>query len=42
MGHAAEEVEHKAVVFDVLRAIDPRYGVRLAGLVITAGLLVAM
>lgn len=32
--HAAEEIEHKSVAFDVLRAVDPRYGVRVAGLVI--------
>jgi predicted metal-dependent hydrolase len=32
--HAAEEIEHKAVAFDVLREVDPRYAVRIAGLVI--------
>src|SRR5690606_15070925 len=32
--HAAEEIEHKAVAFDVLQAVDPRYSVRIAGLVI--------
>jgi predicted metal-dependent hydrolase len=31
--HAAEEIEHKAVAFDVLKAIDPRYSIRVAGLV---------
>jgi len=31
--HAAEEIEHKAVAFDVLQAIDPSYVVRMAGLV---------
>ena len=32
--HAAEEIEHKSVAFDVLREVDPRYSVRIAGLVI--------
>ena len=32
--HAAEEIEHKSVAFDVLQAVDPRYHVRVAGLVI--------
>ena len=31
--HAAEEIEHKAVAFDVLRAIDPSYALRISGLV---------
>ncbi len=30
--HAAEEIEHKAVAFDVLRTVDPSYAVRMAGL----------
>lgn len=30
--HAAEEIEHKAVAFDVLQTIDPSYALRLAGL----------
>jgi len=30
--HAAEEIEHKAVAFDVLRQVDPSYAVRVAGL----------
>ena len=30
--HACEEIEHKAVAFDVLREVDPRYAVRIAGL----------
>lgn len=29
--HFAEEIEHKSVSFDVLRAISPGYGMRLAG-----------
>jgi predicted metal-dependent hydrolase len=38
--HAAEEIEHKCVAFDVLREVDPRWSVRIAGLCIaTAGLL---
>jgi predicted metal-dependent hydrolase len=31
--HAAEEIEHKAVAFDVLRAVDDSYALRVAGLV---------
>jgi uncharacterized protein len=30
--HAAEEIEHKAVTFDVLQAVDPSYPLRIAGL----------
>jgi uncharacterized protein len=30
--HAAEEIEHKAVAFDVLATIDPSYALRMAGL----------
>src|SRR5690606_39163110 len=32
--HAAEEIEHKSVAFDVLASVDPRYSVRIAGLAI--------
>ncbi len=32
--HAAEEIEHKSVAFDVLRAVDSRYWVRIVGLAI--------
>jgi uncharacterized protein len=32
--HAAEEIEHKSVAYDVLSAVDPRYRVRAAGLVL--------
>lgn len=37
--HAAEELEHKHVAYDVLQAVDPRYRVRLAGLVMAVILL---
>jgi predicted metal-dependent hydrolase len=38
--HAAEEIEHKSVAFDVLREVDDRYWVRVAGLVLaTVGLM---
>jgi hypothetical protein len=37
--HAAEEIEHKAVAFDVLRAIDPSYALRLGGLALATTLL---
>ena len=30
--HALEELEHKAVAFDVLRAVNPSYALRIAGL----------
>lgn len=30
--HAAEEIEHKAVAFDVLRAVAPSYALRILGL----------
>jgi predicted metal-dependent hydrolase len=29
--HAVEEIEHKAVAFDVLRAVNPSYALRIAG-----------
>jgi hypothetical protein len=37
--HAAEEIEHKAVAFDVLREVDPSYALRLAGLMLATVLL---
>jgi predicted metal-dependent hydrolase len=30
--HAAEEIEHKSVAYDVLQTIDPSYALRIAGL----------
>jgi predicted metal-dependent hydrolase len=39
--HAAEEIEHKSVAFDVLAAVDPRYSVRVAGLAVGLGQLLA-
>lgn len=38
--HACEELEHKSVAFDVLRATNPSYALRVAGLVLGAGCLV--
>ncbi|NVJ13693.1 metal-dependent hydrolase [Myxococcus sp. AM010] len=32
--HAAEEIEHKAVAFDVLRQVAPGYGLRVLGMVL--------
>lgn len=34
--HFAEEIEHRAVAFDLLQAISPRYPVRLLGAVMTS------
>jgi hypothetical protein len=39
--HAVEELEHKAVAFDVLRAVRPSYALRLAGLALGGSLLAA-
>ncbi len=37
--HAAEEIEHKAVAFDVLRRVDDSYALRIAGLVVATATL---
>ena len=37
--HAAEEIEHKSVAYDVLQAVDDRYAVRVAGLAMAIALL---
>ena len=37
--HAAEEIEHKAVAFDVLKVVNPSYALRMGGMALaTAGL----
>lgn len=37
--HASEEIEHKAVAFDVLKAVDDGYALRMAGMVLATALL---
>lgn len=37
--HAAEEIEHKAVAFDVLQSIDPSYQLRMRGLLAATAIL---
>lgn len=37
--HSVEEIEHRAVAFDVFQAVDGRYEVRMAGLALAAALL---
>ncbi len=37
--HAAEEIEHKSVAYDVFMSVDGRYGVRVAGLLVGLGAL---
>ena len=38
--HAAEELEHKAVAFDVLKQVDDSYALRIAGLLMASATLV--
>lgn len=38
--HAAEEIEHKAVAFDVLQQVNDSYALRVAGLVLATSVLV--
>ena len=37
--HAAEEIEHKAVAFDVLKSVDDGYALRMAGMALATALL---
>jgi len=37
--HAAEEIEHKSVAYDVLQAVDPRYRTRVYGFVVVSSVL---
>jgi predicted metal-dependent hydrolase len=37
--HAVEEIEHRAVAFDVLQAVNPSYELRVAGMAVAATLL---
>jgi predicted metal-dependent hydrolase len=40
--HAAEELEHKSVAFDVFEAVDGRYAMRVAGMIVALSVLMAM
>jgi predicted metal-dependent hydrolase len=40
--HGLEELEHRAVAFDVFEVVDGRYSMRLAGFVFATGLLVVV
>jgi len=37
--HAVEEIEHRAVAFDVLQAVNPSYELRVAGLAVATSML---
>lgn len=39
--HACEEIEHKAVAFDVLQKMHPSYALRMAGMALATTLLIA-
>ena len=40
--HAAEELEHKSVAYDVLQAVNPSYPLRIAGLAVSTAMLATM
>lgn len=40
--HAAEEIEHKSVAYDVLQRVNPSYPLRVAGLAIATAMLFSM
>ena len=40
--HGLEELEHRSVAFDVLRSVDGRYSMRLAGFAFATGLIVVV
>ena len=40
--HAAEELEHKSVAYDVLQAVNPSYPLRIAGLAVSTTVLATM